>query len=118
MKVILASLLAWAMAWPVLAGPANIAMVKITGIESSMTIEVVLKHDDDGWEHYADSVAIFTTAGEKLANVAIKRPHAGHDYISVRLNNLDLPEGTEALIIKGNCSIDGWVGQPVTVSLR
>lgn len=99
------------------AGPANIAMVKLVDSGSEVTLQVAVAHDDDGWQHFTNSIALFSTDGEMLAEQPIAEPHAGQKYVSATFTGVKIPDGHQIVVIRARCSIDGWIGIPVTISL-
>ena len=105
-------------AGPVLAGEANVLDVDVvkTGAES-FTFSVTVKHDDSGWEHYADKWEIIGPNDAILGTRTLYHPHVDEQPFTRRLTNVSVATTVRQVSVKAHCSVHGYGGEKNTVSL-
>ncbi|WP_251418393.1 hypothetical protein [Lutimaribacter degradans] len=79
--------------------------------------DVTLSHPDSGWDHFADGWEVLTPDGTRLAIRVLHHPHVKEQPFTRSLSNVMLPDGLREVQIRARCSVDGWVGKPVTLTL-
>ena len=85
------------------ADPPQIVAIDRTGDR----VAVTLRHDDTGWDHYADAWRVETADGTILGIRELLHPHV-HEQPFTRSLTLDLPAGLEGAVIRARCSVTGW----------
>ena len=60
---------------PVMAGEADVVDVSVTGSGTSYQFSVTLRHDDTGWEHYADAWEVVGRDGTVYGKRVLYHPH-------------------------------------------
>ena len=86
------------------------------GENGTYTFRVSLRHDDTGWEHYADRWVIENRRGKELARRVLRHPHVDEQPFTRALEGVRLPTGTHTVIVRGHCSRHGY-GPPFELSL-
>ncbi len=69
--------------------------------------DVTLKHDDTGWEHYADSWRVLTESGEELGKRVLLHPHVNEQPFTRSLNDVIIPEDIKTIWIEAHDSVHG-----------
>lgn len=115
MKYILALLAL--MAGPALADPPAIETAVATRSGKAWQFQVTLRHPDTGWEHYADAWEVLSPEGERLGLRLLTHPHEDEQPFTRSLAGVEIPAGTEYVMIRARCLVDGWAGDQVRVTL-
>lgn len=86
------------------------------GQNGTYTFQVTLRHDDTGWDHYADRWVVESLDGDELARRVLRHPHVDEQPFTRSLAGVQLPPGIEQVIVRGHCSQHGY-GPPYRVTL-
>lgn len=78
---------------------------------------VGLKHDDEGWDHYANAWLILAPDGTVLGTRTLYHPHVDEQPFVRSLSGVKIPEGIKAVLIIGVDSVHGTDGPSLTVDL-
>jgi len=107
--------------WPMagsLAGEADVVGVKASpGKEGTWSFFVAVRHDDEGWDHYADRWEVLGTGGEVLATRVLLHPHVGEQPFTRSLAGVRVPEDVPGVVIRAHDSVHGYGGKEVVVEL-
>lgn len=85
--------------------------------ENQYRFDITLKHNDTGWEHYANRWEILDTEGNILATRTLHHPHVNEQPFTRSLT-ATLPGHIKTVIIRGHDSVHQYKGNRVTVSLQ
>ncbi|MFD2207261.1 hypothetical protein [Kiloniella antarctica] len=77
---------------------------------------VTVRHDDTGWDHYANKWDIVTETGEVIATRVLHHPHENEQPFTRSLSSVKIPAGVKVVIVRAHDSVDGYSGQTQTVS--
>jgi hypothetical protein len=92
------------------AGEADVMNAKISAKgDGFFRIDVTVKHDDAGWEHYANRWDVLNLDGEILGSRVLAHPHDNEQPFTRSLT-LNLPEGISVVIIRAHDSVHGLGG--------
>lgn len=87
--------------------------------DGRLNVATTVRHDDDGWDHYADAWQIVDPdSGEVLAERILMHPHVEEQPFTRSLRNVDLPEGLERFVVRARCTVHAFGGREITVDLR
>ncbi|KKK68554.1 hypothetical protein LCGC14_2942870 [marine sediment metagenome] len=114
-SLILASL---AFATPALADPPSIVNVTVEQLGELWKFDVTVRHNDSGWEHYADAWRVLGPDGEPLGTRNLAHPHIEEQPFTRSLSGVRIPNGVTEVSIQARDSMDGWSSDVVTVPLR
>ncbi len=96
---------------PATAGEADVLAVEITKSASSPYIFVVtVRHEDAGWNHYADRWEILSPDGTILAKRVLFHPHVDEQPFTRSLRLLALPEGVQRVRVRAHDNVHGFGG--------
>ena len=80
-------------------------------------VDVTLRHEDTGWDHYADGWDVLDADGNVIGHRKLLHPHVDEQPFTRSLNNLVLPDGTREVYIRARCSKEGWASETYRVEL-
>lgn len=78
---------------------------------------VTLKHDDTGWNHYADRWEVLDLQGNVIAKRVLHHPHVNEQPFTRSLNNIKIPKGVKSVIIRAHDSVHNYSDKTVKVTL-
>lgn len=102
---------------PALAG--NVEIVDATAKQSSnaWTFSVTLKHDDTGWDHYADLWQVFAPDGKLLGERVLLHPHENEQPFTRSLSGVTIPQDVTEVIIRARDNVHGVSPQEYRLKL-
>ena len=118
LKPLLAAATALALAMPALAGDTQIVDAKATKSGSTWRFDVTLKHDDTGWDHYADAWRVVAPDGTVLGTRTLYHPHVEEQPFTRSLAGVAIPAGIKSVNIEARDNVHGWSGKTVKVDLN
>lgn len=82
------------------------------------TFYVTVRHNDQGWDHYADLWQVVDTeTGEVLGERVLAHPHDNEQPFTRSRRGIVIPEGTESVTVRARCNKHGYEGKQVVVVL-
>ena len=112
--------LLWALSLPAIsfAGEVDIVGVKAkTGQDGTWSFTVTAKHDDEGWDHYANQWEVLSPDGVVLGTRILLHPHVGEQPFTRSLGGVEIPEGVGKVIVRARDSVHGYGGEEIEVEL-
>lgn len=80
--------------------------------------EVTLRHDDTGWDHYADEWQVVDPeTGEVLGRRVLAHPHVEEQPFTRSQSGIEIPEGVTLVRVRAKCNVHGFGGREVEVDL-
>ena len=101
----------------VLAGQAEIIDVRVSNNQDSFRFDVTLKHDDTGWDHYADGWEVISPAGDALGKRVLAHPHVNEQPFTRSLSGVRIPQGVSTVSIRAHDSVHGYNDKMFKVDL-
>lgn len=97
----------------------EVEIIKIEFVQSgdSWRVHTTLKHDDTGWEHYADAWRIVSEKGDKLGERILFHPHETEQPFTRSLSRLVIPKNMNIVYVEAHDKKHGWSKQRVRVDL-
>lgn len=77
---------------------------------SRYSFSVTVRHNDTGWDHYADRYEILTPDDRIIAARVLRHPHVQDQPFTRDLRYIPVPDGINRVKIRAHCSRDGYVG--------
>lgn len=101
-------------------GSASAGEVSVIGADfdrrgEAWQVSVTLRHDDSGWEHYADAWRVRDENGQVFATRTLHHPHVEEQPFTRSLSSVRLPAGG-TVYIEGHDKVHGW-SEPLAVDL-
>lgn len=92
----------------VTAGEADVMAVEVTktaGAKYSFTVTV--RHDDAGWDHYADQWQVLGPDGTMLATRILAHPHVDEQPFTRSLDGVTIREGISRVRVRAHDKVHG-----------
>jgi len=86
--------------------------------KTSWSADVTLKHDDTGWDHYADSWRVLDAEGNVLAERILLHPHVNEQPFTRSLSGIKIPENIHTVYIEAHDKLHGWSADKLAVDLN
>lgn len=103
---------------PAAAGEADVVNVRaVEAADGSWTFHVTLRHDDEGWDHYADAWEVLDADGAVLGTRKLLHPHVDEQPFTRSLSGVTIPDGIDKVTVRGHDSVHGYGGAKMQVSL-
>jgi hypothetical protein len=104
------------LATPALAGGADVEEVDVRRTaDGSYSFSVTVRHDDEGWDHYADGWVVETMDGEVLAERVLHHPHVNEQPFTRSLSGVAIPPDINVVNVRARDSVHGFEGRGMTV---
>lgn len=81
------------------------------------SVNVTLKHDDTGWDHYVDNWRIVDGEGNMLGDRVLYHPHVDEQPFTRGLGGVKFPESTTVVYIEAHDKVHGWTPNRLKVDL-
>jgi len=98
---------------------AQVIFVRATqSSDGSWRFDVTVRHDDQGWEEYADAWQVVHPETEAvLAERILLHPHDTEQPFTRSESNIVIPPGLTQVIVRAKDNVEGFGGQAVIVDL-
>jgi hypothetical protein len=98
------------------AGVADVVDVSVQ-CESTCTFSVTVRHEDSGWEHYADRWEVLAPDGKVIATRVLHHPHVEEQPFTRTLSNVEIPQSIGEVSIRAHDSVHNYGGKEIKVVL-
>ncbi len=100
------------------AGQADVLSAEVRrGADGSFRFSVTLRHDDTGWQHYADRWQVLAPDGTLLAERVLMHPHVGEQLFTRSLAGVEIAPSISEVVIWGGDSVHGFGGAELRLAL-
>jgi hypothetical protein len=98
---------------------AQVLLVKAVQSSSMLwRFDVTVRHNDEGWEHYADAWQIIDPeSGKVIAERVLAHPHENEQPFTRSLGNIEIPRDLKSVAVRAKCNVHGFGGREVLVDL-
>lgn len=107
----------WLVAASAAAGEVEIMDVEFRISGKAWDVRAMLRHQDSGWEHYADALRVVMDDGVELGSVIFEAPHVGEDVFKPAIRGVFIPQGVMTVYVEAHDNVHGWSRQRVKVDL-
>lgn len=83
----------------------------------TFNFSVTVSSDETGWDKYADAWEVRTTEGEVLAERILVHPHENEQPFTRSLGGVEMPDGTNEVVVVARDSVLGFCGAAYSVSI-
>jgi len=105
-------------AGPLVAGEADV--INVTVVKAATDVygfSVTVRHDDTGWEHYADKWEVLDLDQNVLATRILYHPHEDEQPFTRSLSAVKIPAAVGGVNLRAHCSVHGYGGQEFPIDL-
>ena len=81
------------------------------------SVNVTLKHDDTGWDHYADNWRIVDNKENVLGDRVLAHPHVTEQPFTRGLSSVEIPKGITILYIEAHDKVHSWTKNRLEVAM-
>ena len=100
-----------------LAGEADVLQVIMSeNMDGNFYLDVTVKHDDTGGEHFANWWRVTTEDGTELGRRVLGHPHFDQPFTR-ELDDLKVPEGVTVVIVEAHDNVHEYGGKTVRVDM-
>lgn len=82
------------------------------------TVSTTLRHEDSGWDHYADEWRVVDAMGQVLARRVLVHPHEDEQPFTRSESGIRIPAATGVVFVEAHDKVHGWSADRVRVDLR
>jgi hypothetical protein len=101
------------------AGEAQIVFVDMRQqSEQAWRVAVTLRHDDTGWQHYADAWRVVDERGRVLASRVLHHPHVHEQPFTRSLPAVLIPHGLTRVLVEAHDNVHGWSTRALPIELN
>ena len=101
-----------------IAGEADVLNVDVScNSERVCRFDVTVRHDDAGWDHYANQWDVLSPDGELLGTRELLHPHDNEQPFTRSLSGVVIPDGVSEVIVRAHDSVHGWGGREARVAI-
>lgn len=101
-----------------MANEVEIVNVQATCENRLCRFDVTLKHEDSGWDHYADYWRVVTEDGQELGKRVLLHPHENEQPFTRSLGGVAIPDGINTLWIEAHDSEHGTAAERFPIELQ
>ena len=83
----------------------------------TFTFDVTVKHNDSGWDHYADKWEVIGPDLNILGTRTLYHPHVNEQPFTRSLRNITAAATIRQVTVRAHCSVHGYGGIETTVLL-
>ncbi len=103
---------------PLIAGEVDVTNVTVQQESpNKYQFNVTLRHDDTGWNHYADRWEILGPQGTVLATRVLLHPHVDKQPFTRSLSDVSIAPGIREVTIRGHDLVHGYGGKELTITI-
>ena len=97
---------------------AQVIFVKATQSDANLwRFDTTVRHNDEGWDHYADAWQVLDEAGNILTERILTHPHDTEKPFTRSQGNIKIPPELTTVLVRAKCNVHGFGGQEVWVDL-
>ena len=85
--------------------------------DGSWCFGTTVRHNDQGWEHYADGWEVIDLEGNQIGERLLAHPHDNEQPFTRSQCNIKVPLGISKVIVRAKCNKHGFGGKPIVVDL-
>ena len=100
------------------AGEADVVEVEATQQGGdTWRFSVTIRHDDTGWDHYADRWDVVGPDGNVYGERVLAHPHVNEQPFTRSLSGVKIPTEVDRVTLRANDSVHGLGGAEMSVEL-
>lgn len=101
-----------------MAGEADVVKAESDCDAETCTFRVSVRHDDTGWDHYADHWAVLDPDGKEIGRRILLHPHETEQPFTRSLSGVHIPTGITQVTIQAHDSVHEYGGEVLVLDVR
>ena len=94
----------------------NVQTVKSSN--DSYCFDVTVRHNDTGWDHYADAWKVSDLKGNTLATRVLAHPHVSEQPFTRSKCGIKIPNNISKVVVQAKCNKHGFGGKAYIVDIK
>ncbi len=100
------------------AGEADVVKVGVAAEGGgAYRFRVTVRHNDEGWKHYADAWEVIGKDGTIYATRVLAHPHEDEQPFTRNKSGIQIPDGITTVIIRAHDKVHAYGGKTIEVKL-
>lgn len=97
---------------------AQVVSVKaVQGVNGKWCFHTQVRHNDEGWDHYADAWQVKDKQGNLLAERVLLHPHVHEQPFTRSVCGVSIPDNVSEVVVSARCNVHGFGVKTVAVEL-
>ncbi len=84
----------------------------------SWCFDTSVRHNDEGWDHYADKWEVLDLEGNQLGYRSLGHPHDNEQPVTRSRCKIKIPSEISKVIVRAKCNKHGFGGKALIVVLK
>ena len=101
----------------VIANEVNVVAATANCNANVCNISATLRHQDAGWDHYANHWRVLDKNGNELGRRVLAHPHENEQPFTRSLGGVKIPDGTDYLVIEAHDSVHEYGGETFEIKI-
>jgi hypothetical protein len=85
--------------------------------DGSWCFDATVRHNDEGWNHYADGWEVVDLDGNQLGYRRLGHPHDNEQPFKRSQCDINIPKEIAKVVVRAKCNNHGFGGKPFLVEL-
>jgi hypothetical protein len=102
----------------VLANDVTIVAAEFEQHGGTWNVSVTLRHDDAGWDHYADAWRVVDPDGKELGQRTLFHPHVNEQPFTRSQSGVRAPATGSVVFVEAHDKVHGWSKDRLRVDLQ
>ena len=102
----------------VFANDVEIVKVVLTSQSGTWRADVTLKHDDAGWDHYADAWRLLDEKGNEIGKRTLYHPHVNEQPFTRSLSSFQISSDKKIIFVEAHDKKHGWSPNRVKIDMN
>lgn len=117
-RAVIAGLLLAPAAFAAAAGEADVVAVEVRPDGRGLwRLDVSVRHDDTGWEHFANRWDVLAPDRSILTSRFLMHPHETEQPFTRGVSGVAIPAGIDRVTVRAHCKVHEYGGAEMTVEL-
>lgn len=86
--------------------------------DGSWCLYTEVRHNDQGWDHYADGWEVLDLTGNQIDYRSLAHPHVNEQPFTRSKCDIQIPATISKVVVRAKCKKHGFGGKPVVVDLN
>jgi hypothetical protein len=102
----------------------SLEFAQVTHVEAtqrangSWCFDTSVRHNDEGWDHYADKWEVLDLEGNQLGYRVLGHPHDNEQPFTRSRCKIKVPSAMDKVIVRAKCNKHGFGGKALVVDLN